>query len=89
VLNFAQAALGVEVEVPTLNGKTKLKVPAGSQTGAVFRLKSEGVPHLERSGRGDELVNLFVAVPEKLNKEQKALLEKLSATLDGEKLPGR
>lgn len=86
VLNFAQAALGVELEVPTLNGETRLKVPAGSQTGTVFHLKGQGMPHLERSGRGDELVSLFVAVPEKLSREQRALLEKLSSSLD-EKSP--
>jgi len=81
-VNIAQAALGIEVTVPTLNGDTRLKIPAGSQSGTVFRLKGQGMPHLERSGRGDELVSLFVAVPEKLNKEQKALLEKLSEMLD-------
>lgn len=85
-LNFAQAALGIELEVPTLNGDTRLKVPAGSQTGTVFRLKGQGMPHLERGGRGDELVSIFVAVPEKLTREQRALLEKLSSTLDSENL---
>jgi molecular chaperone DnaJ len=81
VLNIAQAALGAEIAVPTLGGETKLKVPAGSQTGTVFRLKGQGMPHLERNGRGDELVDLFVSVPEKLSREQRALLEKLSLVL--------
>ena len=57
-INFAQAALGAEVEVPTLYGKSKLKIPAGSQTGKVFRLKDKGIPHLHGSGRGDQLVRL-------------------------------
>jgi molecular chaperone DnaJ len=87
MLNIAQAALGIEVMVPTLNGETKLKIPAGSQTGTVFRLKGQGMPHLERNGRGDELVNLFVSVPEKLSREQRALLEKLSLELGAENLP--
>lgn len=81
-INIAQAALGVEVNLPTLNGDTKLKIPAGSQSGTVFRLKGQGMPHLERGGRGDELVSLFVAVPEKLSREQRALLEQLSEMLD-------
>lgn len=80
-INFAQAALGTEVEVPTLHGKTKLNIPAGSQTGKVFRLKGQGIPHLRRSGRGDELVRLFVATPDSLNKQQRQLLEELAKTL--------
>ncbi|MFA5315955.1 MAG: molecular chaperone DnaJ [Dehalococcoidales bacterium] len=87
VVNFTQAALGAELAVPTLNGESKLKVPAGSQTGTVFRLRGQGIPHLGRNGQGDELVSLFVAVPGKLNREQRALLEKLSSSLDGRNLP--
>ncbi len=81
-VNFAQAALGTEVEVPTLYGKTKLKIPAGSQTGKVFRLKNQGVSHLRRNGRGDQLVTLFVVTPESLTKQQRQLLEELASTLD-------
>ncbi len=81
-INFAQAALGAEVEVPTLDGKTKLKVPAGSQTGKVFRLKAQGIPHLYRSGRGDQLVSLLVVTPEKLTEKQRQLLEELANSLD-------
>ena len=80
-INFAQAALGNEVEVPTLDGKTKLKVPAGSQTGKVFRLKNKGVPHLHRSGRGDQLVTLLVVTPDSLTKRQRQLFEELVKTL--------
>jgi len=86
-LDFTQAALGTELEVPTLNGKTRLKVPAGSQTGTLFRLKGLGMPHLNRGGRGDELVTLFVTVPEKLSKDQRQLLEKLASTLGPKNLP--
>jgi molecular chaperone DnaJ len=80
-INFAQAALGGEVEVPTLDGKMKLKLPAGSQTGEVLRLKAQGIPHLRRSGRGDQLVRLFVVTPEKLTKKQHQLLEELANNL--------
>ena len=66
-VNFAQAALGTEVEVPTLDGNTKLKIPAGSQTGEVFKLRGKGVVHLRGGGHGDLLVTLFVATPDSLN----------------------
>jgi len=87
-INFAQASLGSEVDVPTLGGSsTKLKVPAGSQTGKVFRIKNEGISHLHGRGRGDLLVRLFVVTPEKLTKEQRRLLEELAQTLDPIEMP--
>jgi len=82
-LNFAQAALGYEAVVTTLYGEEKLKVPAGSQSGEVFRLKGKGVPNLNRSGRGDQLVNLIVVTPEKLSQKQRRLFEELAETLGG------
>ncbi len=80
-INFAQAALGVEIEAPTLDGKIKLKVPAGSQTGEVLRLKNKGVPYLHRSGRGDQLVRLLVVTPESLTKTQRQLFQELANSL--------
>ncbi len=80
-INFAQAALGTEVEVPTLYGPCKLSIPAGSQTGEIFRLKDKGIPHLRRSGRGDQLVRLLVVTPQSLTKEQRRLFEELGKTL--------
>jgi len=80
-VNIAQAVLGAEVEVPTVDGKEKLKIPAGTQPGKVFRLKARGVPHLRKNGRGDELVIINVDVPTKLTREQRELFEKLSATM--------
>ncbi len=77
-LNFAQAALGTEVEVPTLYGDEKLKVPAGSQSGRLFRLKGKGMPHLRRNGNGDQLVRLVLETPEKLTRQQKKLFEELA-----------
>lgn len=84
-LNFAQAALGTEVEVPTLQGKAKLSIPAGSQTGREFRLKHKGIPHLRRSGQGDQIVRLRVVTPESLTKEQRRLFQELADTLGTDK----
>jgi len=80
-VNFAEAALGIEVEVSTLYGKSKVKIPPGSQTGKVFRLKDRGIAHLHGSGRGDQLVKLQVVTPESLNKEQRKLFEELAKSL--------
>ncbi len=80
-INFAQAALGTEVEVPTLHGNIKLKIPAASQTGKVFRLKNKGIPHLHSRGQGDQLVKLRVITPESLTKKQRQLFEELAKDL--------
>ncbi len=85
--NFTQAALGAEVEVPTLEGKINLKIPAGSQTGHVFRLKKKGIPHIHGSGRGDQLVRLQVVTPDSLTKQQRQLFEELDKTLGPAKRP--
>lgn len=81
-INFAQAALGTEVEVPTLENTVKLNIPAGSQTDRTFRLKNQGIAHLTRNGRGDQIVKLFVATPESLTKEQRKLFQELAGTLE-------
>jgi molecular chaperone DnaJ len=86
-LNFAQAALGTEVEVPTLYGKTKLKLPPGSQSGEVLRLKGKGINHLRRIGRGDQLVTLFVITPGSLTKKQRQLFQELADTLSPANIP--
>jgi molecular chaperone DnaJ len=80
-INVAQAALGAEIDVPTLDGDEKLKIPSGTQPGKVFHLKGRGVPHLRRNGRGDQLVIINVAVPTKLTKEQRELFEELAKSL--------
>ena len=84
-INFAQAALGDEVEVPTLDGETKLKVPAGSQTNTVFRLKGKGIPHLQRGGRGDQMVTLLVVTPDSLSSKQRQLFKELSDSFGQDK----
>ena len=77
-----QAALGAVVEVPTLGGgKSKITVPEGTQTGATFRIRGQGVPHLGSKGRGDLHVTVRVMVPTKLSSEQRRLLEQLAKTL--------
>ncbi len=81
-INVAQAALGAEVDVPTLEGDEKLKIPSGTQPGKVFHMKGKGVPHVRnKNHRGDQLVIVNVAVPTKLNKEQRELFEKLAESL--------
>jgi molecular chaperone DnaJ len=86
-INVAQAALGDEITVPTLDGDVKLKIPAGTQTGRTFTINEHGVPHLRRNGRGDELVTVLVATPTKLTAEQKKLIRELSKTLGKEPIP--
>jgi molecular chaperone DnaJ len=80
-INPADAALGAEVEVPTVDGTSVLRVPAGTQTGDTFRLTGLGVPRLQQSGRGDQVVTVFVLTPRKLTREQRDLMEQLRATL--------
>lgn len=82
-VGMAQAALGTEIDVPTLEGKVKMKVPAGSQPGTVFRLKQKGLPDLYSKNRGDIYVKVGVSVPKKLSKEEAELMEKF-AQLRGE-----
>jgi molecular chaperone DnaJ len=77
-IGYAQAALGAEVDVPTLDGKAKLKIPAGTQTNTVFRLRGKGLPSLNRLGRGDELVRVIISTPTKLTPRQKELILELS-----------
>lgn len=83
-INIAQAALGAEVKVPTLEGEERITIPPGTQSGTVIRLHEKGVPHLKRDGRGDLLVVVRVAVPTKLTREQRQLLKQLGETLEPE-----
>jgi len=77
-INFAQAALGDEIEVPTVDGRVKLKIPAGTQTETFFRLRGKGVPFLRSNGRGDQHVKVRVVTPTKLTDRQKELLREFS-----------
>ncbi len=75
------AALGGEIQVATLKGSVRYNVPQGTQPGTTFRLKEQGVPRLNSSGRGDLLVRVNVQIPKRLNDEQRELVEKLAESL--------
>jgi molecular chaperone DnaJ len=86
-INIAQATLGADIEVPTMDGPTKLNIPAGTQPGKIFTLKSKGVPHLHSNGRGDQKVVIGVEVPTHLTGEQRTLVEQLAKTLGSDVRP--
>ena len=86
-INVAQAALGAEIEVPTIEGTARLVIPAGTQPGKVFRLKNKGVANVRGAGRGDQLIIVNVEIPSRLTAEQQDLLEQLAKTLGTEVLP--
>jgi len=75
-ITFTQAALGAEVEVPSLDGKVKVKIPEGTQSHKILRLKGKGMPYLGSPSRGDQLVRVIIETPTRLSKEQRELLEK-------------
>ncbi|HEY8122917.1 MAG TPA: molecular chaperone DnaJ [Myxococcota bacterium] len=84
---LTQAALGAEIDVPTLEGRVKLKIPEGTQSGKTFRLRGKGVPSVNSSARGDLHVRIFVEVPSRLNAKQRALLEQFAAESGAEAAP--
>ena len=86
-ISFPQAALGTELTIETLEGPETIKVPEGVQSGKEFRLRGKGVPHLNERGKGDLVVQIRVATPTKLTREQKELMKQLSATLVVENAP--
>jgi len=77
-ISFSQAALGDQIEVPTLDGRANLKIPSETQSGKIFRFKGKGIPHLHGYGRGDQLVRIVVWTPTRLSRDEKALFEKLA-----------
>jgi molecular chaperone DnaJ len=79
---FTTAALGGEIEVPTLDGKAQIKIPAGTQTGGVFRLRGKGIRNVHGHGHGDLHVQVAVEVPAKLNAEQRAKLKEFADSCD-------
>ncbi len=80
-INFAQAALGDEIRVPSLDGRVDLKIPPGTQSGKIFRLKGKGIPHIDGKGRGDLLVKVDIITPQRLDKNQRRLFEELAKIL--------
>jgi molecular chaperone DnaJ len=88
-VTFPEAALGTDAEVPTLNGKGRIKIPAGTQSGTVLRMRGKGMPNLRGYGHGDQLVRVVVEVPTKLNQEQRDLLRQLEEISGGHTGPLR
>ena len=86
-ITFAQAALGAEIEVPTLDGKVRYVVPEGTQTGTTFRLKGKGIPYVGYKNRGDQYVTVILETPTRLTREQKEKLQKFADSLDESKQP--
>ncbi len=80
-ITFTQAALGAELEIPTIDGKVKYAIPEGTQTGTTFRLKGRGIPDLNGRGRGDQYVTVTIETPKDLTREQKEALRRFSETL--------
>lgn len=80
-IDFAQAALGDDTDVPTLDGKVKLGIPPGTQTGTIFRIKGKGIPYSDHPGKGDQLVKVKVMTPEHLNADQRRLFVHLAESL--------
>lgn len=84
-LSFTSAALGDEIQIKTVHGDVKLKIPAGTQTGKQFRLRGKGAPRLRGTGNGDQYVTIFVEVPTTLTKDQKKALEVFQEAMTGKK----
>ena len=80
-ITFAQAVLGAELEIPTIDGKVKYDLPEGTQSGATFRLKGKGIPSINGRGRGDQYVTVYIETPRNLTKEQKEALRKFAETM--------
>ncbi len=88
-LNFADAALGSQMEVPTLQGVAKIKIPPGTQAGKIFRLKEMGLPSVHNYGKGDQLIHINIWTPKSFTSEEKALLEKLRDLPNFQPNPGK
>ena len=80
-ITFAQAVLGAELEIPTIDGKVKYDLPEGTQSGTTFRLKGKGIPELNGRGRGDQYVTVYIETPRNLNREQKEALKKFAESV--------
>lgn len=88
-ISFVQAALGDEIEIPTLEGKTSLKIPEGTQPNAVFHLRGKGIPHLQGYGKGDQIITVKVGIPTKLTAKQKEMLKKFDSTVQNDQYQDR
>jgi molecular chaperone DnaJ len=88
-VGFPQAVLGANLDIPTLEGMVRMKLPPGTQSGKIFRLRGKGVPVFGGAGKGDQLVRVVVEVPEKINRKQRKLLEELADEMGTDTMPQR
>jgi molecular chaperone DnaJ len=88
-LNFADAALGTQVDVPTIDGKVKIKVPAGTQSGKIFRLQGKGLRSVQAHGTGDQLIHVSIWTPKKLSDTERQFLERLRDSENFRPQPGK
>jgi molecular chaperone DnaJ len=88
-INFADAALGASIDVPTLDGPVKIKIPAGTQPGKIFRLKDKGLPAVQGYGKGDQLIHVNVWTPKKLTDEERTMMEKMREMPNFRPQPGK
>jgi molecular chaperone DnaJ len=88
-LNIADAALGTNLEVPTIDGRVKIKIPEGTQAGKILRLKGKGLPSVQAYGKGDELIHVNVWTPKNLSSEERKILEKLRDSDNFKPQPGK
>jgi molecular chaperone DnaJ len=80
-ISFSQAALGGEIEVPTLEGNVRMRIPPATQVGTVLRIRGKGLPHRLRAGRGDQLVEVTIEIPSRLSERARALIQELGREL--------
>src|SRR5690606_23397042 len=88
-INFVDAALGTTAEIPTIDGKAKIKIESGTQGGKIMRLKGKGVPEVNSYHKGDQLVYVNVWTPKAVSSEEKELLERLRSSPNVKRQPGR
>ncbi|MBD3202999.1 molecular chaperone DnaJ [Candidatus Woesearchaeota archaeon] len=88
-ISFTQAAFGDIIEVPTLNGKSKLKIPAGTQTNTIFKMKNKGIPNLNSFGKGDQKVMVVINTPKKFTKKQEELLKEFAKSMGEKSTPSK
>jgi molecular chaperone DnaJ len=79
-ITFPDAVFGTQVEVPTIDGKAKIKIPAGTQSGKIFRLKGKGFPEVNGYSKGDQLIHVNVWTPQNISSEERSILEKLNSS---------
>ena len=87
-ISIIQASLGDNIEIPTLNGRAKLKISPGTQSGKVFRMRGKGIPHLQRNSSGDQLVRVWVWTPTSLNTQERSILENMRQSPNMQPPPG-